>query len=149
MELQNNLALRKTTKSCDLESTLDGKKELSNYRPIALLPIASKVLESVVCGRMSEFLETQNILPAPAQHGFREKRSPTTAVLSMLIQWRSDLMIHMEVGLLAFDLCSAFGSLDAIILSGKMEILGFDHLSIKWTWSFLSGRSQRVVVKNT
>jgi hypothetical protein len=45
------------------------KTNMSNYRPISLLTTFSKVLEKVMCSRLSH-LQTNNIL-VPEQFGFR------------------------------------------------------------------------------
>ena len=36
---------------------------LENYRPVSCLPVASKVLEMIVCDQMTSYLETNNLLP--------------------------------------------------------------------------------------
>ena len=42
-------------KSCDIE-------ELTNFRPINLLPILSKILEKVISTQLTEYLENNNLL---------------------------------------------------------------------------------------
>ena len=51
---------------------------LNNYRPVSCLPAASKVLEIVVCSQLSEYLESNKLLPNN-QHDFRPQRSTMTA----------------------------------------------------------------------
>lgn len=51
----------------------------SNFRPISILPAFSKVFETVMKNQLVAYLEANNIL-ADAQHGFREKRSTTSAL---------------------------------------------------------------------
>jgi hypothetical protein len=38
------------------------KHEISNYRPISILPVFSKVFEKLIYNRMMYFLKTDNIL---------------------------------------------------------------------------------------
>ena len=52
----------------------------SNYRPVSLTCICSKILEHVIVSNMKRHLETSGIL-VDRQHGFREKRSCETQLL--------------------------------------------------------------------
>ena len=38
-------------------------KQLNNYRPVSCLNVASKVLETVVCAQMTDYLEKNHLLP--------------------------------------------------------------------------------------
>ena len=51
-----------------------------NYRPMAVLPALSKVIERIVFGRLQSHLET-HILLLDTQNAYREKRSVTKAML--------------------------------------------------------------------
>ena len=50
-----------------------------SYRPIAILPALSKILETVVRDALLKLLEQKNILPQ-SQYGFRPKRSVAMAL---------------------------------------------------------------------
>ena len=52
---------------------------VTNYRPISLLPVLSKILEKIVANQLTEYLETNNLL-SETQHGFRPKLSTETAL---------------------------------------------------------------------
>jgi hypothetical protein len=47
---------------------------VTNYRPISLLPIVAKVLESLVNRHLMQYLERNQLL-SDTQYGFRSKRS--------------------------------------------------------------------------
>ena len=47
---------------------------MDNYRPIALLSTFSKILEKIVCNRLSNYLENNNLL-SKFQCGFRKEHS--------------------------------------------------------------------------
>ncbi len=50
----------------------DNPCQTSNYRPISILPVFSKVFERVFCNRLESFLENFQVL-CPEQFGFRKK----------------------------------------------------------------------------
>ena len=56
----------------------------SNYRPITLLSIFSKLLEKLVSRRMSDFLEKHSLI-SDKQFGFRRNRSTEDAVAASLL----------------------------------------------------------------
>ena len=58
-------------------------KNKANYRPISCLITASKVMERVVCDQVTDFIESNNLLPKN-QHGFRKMRSTMTAHANIL-----------------------------------------------------------------
>jgi hypothetical protein len=119
------------------------KQELANYRPVSCLPAASKVLEAVVCTQMSDYLESKGLLPKN-QHGFRPQRSTMTAWADIQQEWALKTEANEITGVMLWDLSAAFDTLDPGILCKKLEIYGFDKISVNWFRSFITGRSQRV-----
>jgi hypothetical protein len=59
------------------------KTELSNYRPISLLPSFSKIIEKVIYKSIFHYLEKIHILEN-AQFGFRESTSTNEAIYALL-----------------------------------------------------------------
>ena len=55
--------------------------EAQNYRPISLLPTVGKILEKLLCDRMTAFLEKYDLLNKN-QFGFRQKRGTTDALVN-------------------------------------------------------------------
>ena len=53
-----------------------------NYRPVALLPVLSKVLEKIVFLQIASYIENNGILH-PGHHGSRRLHNTTTAILEM------------------------------------------------------------------
>jgi hypothetical protein len=54
------------------------KISMINYRPISLSTVSSKVMEKVICNRLSHHMHTNNIL-VPEQFGFRQEKSTGNA----------------------------------------------------------------------
>ena len=124
------------------------KTEKSNYRPVSCLMVLSKVLEKVVCGQVTEFMEKNDLFPEN-QHGFREHRSTMSAHANIQQEWTQNTENKLITGVLLWDLSAAFDCLDCEILCQKLEVYGFCVKSVNWFRSFLTGRSQQVKIKNT
>ena len=60
----------------------DAHDKPSNYRPISLLPIFSKIFEKIMYERLYNFLEINEILH-PLQFGFRKNHSTSHTLISM------------------------------------------------------------------
>lgn len=119
--------------------------DLSNYRPISLLPIVSKVLEKIVSVQLTQFLESNNLL-SNTQHGFRPKLSTETALTVITDKIYSN-MDAKKVSLLTLcDLSKAFDSVSPEILLSKCVELHIDNF---WFKSYMSERSQSVRLSNT
>ena len=58
------------------------KLEVSNYRPVSILPIVSKILEKLMQKRLNKFLQDNNIV-YEHQFGFQAKKSTSLAVLDL------------------------------------------------------------------
>jgi hypothetical protein len=120
-------------------------KEKSNYRPISLLSVPSMILEKVVKYQVQNYCEINGLLGS-TQHGFRNHRSTTSALLEMHCKWNLAADNKKSIGVLLYDLSAAFDSLDADILVNKLERYGFDGRSTRWFKSYLGDRKQRVKV---
>ena len=117
-----------------------GKKvEPSNYRPISLLPLISKIIEEVVQDQTNDMLSGNKIL-YNYQSGFRTNHS-TNLCLSFL----TDKIIKgfdggLLKGLILIDLQKAFDTINHEILLKKLEAIGFSDKCIRWLWSYLYER---------
>ena len=119
------------------------KKDKANYRPVSLLPVLSKVIESLARKQLSEYFEKNGLLPE-GQHGFRPGRSTTTALLAMHDDWSMARHERKVTAALFWDLTAAFDTLQHDLLVKKLQLYGLDSTSLKWFESFLEGRKQHV-----
>ena len=69
--------------------------EAQNYRPIILLPTIGKILEKLLCDRMTAFLEKYDLLNK-YQFGFRQKRGTTDALVNFLEGIREDWEMDLK-----------------------------------------------------
>ena len=83
------------------------KHDPSNYRPISLLPIISKVMERIICDQIRGHLCKHRLL-CDTQYGFREKRS-TVDMLSHITQWWNNALdTQQEIRVIALDIKKAY-----------------------------------------
>jgi hypothetical protein len=113
------------------------------YRPISILPPLSKVLEAVVKTDLERHLAVVDALPN-TQFGFRAGRSSTAAIATSHAQWLRGSQQGNVVGILAFDLSSAFDTVDKELLLPKLAAMGIAGTTLKWFDSYLSGGQQCV-----
>ncbi|CAH2299605.1 Hypothetical predicted protein [Pelobates cultripes] len=121
---------------------------VSNYRPISLLPLLSKILEKCVHRHLCEYYQQFNYL-TPDQSGFHQNHSTTTALLKVC----NDIQAGMEQGALTraifLDFAKAFDTVDHDILLHKLKNSGIDDRSLTWFRSYVSDRLQYVSISDS
>ena len=119
---------------------------LGNYRPVSNLPYLSKILERAVADQLQGHLDT-NGLHVKFQSAYRRGHSTETALLRIL----NDLLVMTDGGnnavLVLLDLSAAFDTLDHTLLLQRLHAeIGLDGSALDWFSSYLSCRSQQVLV---
>ena len=116
-----------------------------NYRPVALIPVFSKVLERVIFNQVVAYVSENNLIH-PSHHAYRSNHNTTTALLQMYDVWLDSLEKGEMAGVCFLDMSAAFDIVDHPILLSKLELYGFDRGMLDWVSSYLSGRSQCVSI---
>ena len=124
------------------------KKLPSNYRPISLLSVFSKLLEKLVHKRVYNFLDRHQLL-YKFQFGFRKNHSTSLALLEIIDSCYSNLDKNNFVLGIFLDLQKAFDCVDHKILLDKLHYYGIRGSLHSWFENYLSNRSQFTVVGNT
>ena len=120
----------------------------SDFRPISLLCVLSKILEKIVNDQLQAYLSTHNIL-STFQSGFRKGHNTTTSLVKVTDDIRF-AMDRKEVTLLTlFDFSKAFDCVHHELLLTKLANIGVAELAIRWFSSYLSNRCQQVVFNNS
>ncbi|PIK39278.1 hypothetical protein BSL78_23886 [Apostichopus japonicus] len=126
----------------------NSRQDLSNYRPISILPVLSKILEKHVHIALTSFLKKFDLLEI-AQSGFRSKHSCETALLHVMELWMEAIDKGQLTGAVLLDLRKAFDLVNHDILIKKLKLYQFSSATIEWFKSYLMNRSQYVVMKGT
>ena len=126
------------------------KYDAANYRPVLLTCICCKTLEHILVSNINKHLALDSIL-ADCQHGFRSQRSCET----QLVQFVHDIISnldgavnrgHKQTDLIIMDFAKAFDKVPHRRLLHKLDFYGIRGSTHKWINSWLSGRTQKVVL---
>ena len=123
------------------------KTEISNYRPISLLPTFSKIIEKIIYRRIYSHLNRNNIL-AKEQFGFRKESSTEMATYNLLDNILTSLDKKEYVGGLFCDLQKAFDCVNHNVLLEKLKFYGISGSAIKLMKSYLENRYQRTIIND-
>ena len=127
----------------------DGSKDdVSNYRPISVLPVTMKVLERLVHHQFYDFLTVHNLITSN-QSGFRKQHSTASALIHFTDQILQDIDAGKSCGVLFLDLKKAFDTVNHDILLQKLKIHGVDATELSWFRSYLSDRYQCTTINGS
>ena len=124
------------------------RSEPSSYRPVALLSIPSKIMESLVFDGILEHLSSSKFF-SPQQHGFRKGHSCTTNLLTAVDEWKTILDRKGKVDVIYLDFSKAFDRVNHACLIKKLGRLGIKPPLIDWITSYLENRHFKVRVNFT
>ena len=121
----------------------DEKTLMKNYRPVSLLPIVSKLYEKTMYNQILTYIDKSL---SPYLFGFRKGHSTEQCLTIMLEAWKKALDEKKYAGAILTDLSKAFDCLNHDLLVAKLSAYGFDHISLKFIYSYLKERKQRTKV---
>ena len=117
--------------------------DISNYRPISMLPVFAKIFEKLIHKNVSDFFNKHNIF-CNNQFGFRSKHSTFHALVSA-VENLHDAIDNKNFTLGIFiDFSKAFDTVRHNILLEKLKNYGIRGNVIKLLNSYLSDRFQYV-----
>ena len=122
------------------------KHNPANYRPVSLTSICCKVLEHIVAKALLCHLESNKIL-IENQHGFRHSHSCETQLLMFVDELLRSMSKGKQIDAVIMDFSKAFDMVPHNSLLVKLSGYGIQDKTLDWIGSFLSDRSQRVVVE--
>ena len=121
------------------------KSDKENYRPVSILPTLSKVYERCIYDQMYSYFDQ---ILSKYQCGFRKGYNAQHCLLVMIEKWKNALDNGGISGALLTDLTKAFDCLKHDLLIAKLAAYGLDNKSLRFIYSYLSGRKQRTKINN-
>jgi len=118
-----------------------------NYRPISLTCTMCKIMESVIKQQLVNHLLRKGLI-SKNQHAFVVKHSTVTNLLECVYDWEVSLHSRQPEDTIYVDFSCAFDSVVHAKLIFKLHNLGVGGLLLGWIATFLSNRSQIVVVEH-
>ena len=114
-----------------------------NYRPISILNTIAKVFEKIVFHNIYPVL-SQSI--PDTQHGFMRRRSTVSNLACFTDYVFSEMENGGQVDVVYTDFEKAFDRVDHVNLLHKLQTLGIRGDLLRWVQSYLSNRSQAVIM---
>jgi len=120
----------------------------TNYRPISLLTSFSKVFEKALYIRVTEHLNTNNLLVGN-QFGFRKGTTTGDPIFKLTNEILKALNNKTLAGSIFCDLEKAFDSVNHDILLSKLSYYGVSGKATSLLKSYLQNKYQRVLITNS
>lgn len=117
------------------------QQTLSNYRPIGILPVMSKVLEKWISQQIRDHLSNTPFSLHPLRFGFRPNHSTESANCYFIENMKSLLDKNSVVGAIFLDFRKAFDTVNHRVLLSKLFHFNVSGNALKWVDSYLSHRS--------
>lgn len=146
-EILQNKNFSKALKLADITPVFKkGDATLSkNYRPVSVLPSASKIFERLIQKQLFPFIEGSL---SSSLCGYRKKYSTQTALVSLVEKWKKMIDEKGYAGAILMDLSKAFDTINHELLIAKLCAYGIEKSSLDILYSYLSDRWQRTKVNN-
>ena len=109
----------------------------SNYRPVSVLPVFSKLVERLLYNRLIDFVNKHNLL-YKYQFGFQEGKSTVMALIILLDKISKALENGEYVIGVFLDLSKAFDTVNHDILLQKLHHIGIRGVAYNWFVDYLS-----------
>ncbi len=123
----------------------DDRLNKTKYRPVSVLTIISKLTEKLIARQTSDFFER---LLSSSLSAYRRNYSCEHVLIKALEDWKKAVDAGEHVGAILMDLSKAFDTIPHGLLLAKLHAYGANENTCKLFMSYLTGRKQRVKVKD-
>ena len=125
----------------------DDETECGNYRPVSLLSIPSKILESEVKDTLIRHIYKDNDLDSNRQWAHRSRYSTEYLLVHLTETWRRALDTRKVVAAAFIDFRKTFDSVPhATLLMKLRRDFGVTGTLLDWLRNYLNGRQQFTVI---
>ena len=121
----------------------DNPTDKTNFRPVSVLPLLSKVFERVIYNQLGKYKDT---FLNKRLCGFRKVHSTQHALFMLLQPWQNELDNSGLVGTIQMDLSKARDCLPHDLIIAKSEAYGLSKSSLSLLLDYLTSRKQRVKI---
>ena len=123
----------------------DNKNSISNFRPVSVLSVFSKIFEAVIKNQLALYLE--NIF-SPFLSAYRENYNTQHVLIRLVEEWKKHLDNNEVVGGVLMDLSKVSDCIPHDLLIAKLSAYGVDKIALKYIYSYLKKRQQCVRINN-
>ena len=119
----------------------DDKNDISNYRPISILTVISKIFERAALNQLLKYFE-KNCLISALQHAYQKNKGTVTCLFELLNDVYELIDEKYKVALVSLDLSKAFDTINHTLLLKKLKSFNLTSDSVDYIQSYLSNRTQ-------
>ena len=119
------------------------RRNVKNYRPISKLSVFGKIFEKIIHSIILDCVKNTII---KQQHGFFPCRSIDTNLVTFTEFVVESMDDRTQVDVVYTDFSKAFDKISHPLLMVQLAEVGVCAFLRRWVWSYISGRTQSVVV---
>ena len=108
----------------------DDPTDKTNFRPISVFPLLSKVFERVIYNQLGKYTFLNKFLC-----GFKKAHSTQHALFKLLQRWQNELDNSGLVGTILMDFSKAYDCLTRELIIAKFEAYGLSKSSLSYYWT--------------
>ena len=112
---------------------IDQQIDKSDFRPVSILPVLSKIYERLVLSQLASHIDEQSLLGVRIS-GYRQGHSAFTVLIGEVTM------------MVCADYSKAFDTLQSMALLRKMHWMGFSKKFLLWVHNYLTQRRQFVQI---
>ena len=126
----------------------DDEADTNNYRPISLLSVPSKIMESCVSDTVVCHVFSNNLV-TDKQWAYREGHSAELLLVHLSETWRRAIDVNKVVAVAFVDFKKAFDCVSPAILLQKLKLqFGVQGPLLSWLTDYLTDRTQYAMVND-
>ena len=118
----------------------ESRNHKTNYRPVSILPVVSKIFEKIMNNQLSTYFEE---ILSKFQYGFQKGFSTQHCLLLMFEKWKHAVNNKKVSGALLTDLYKAFDCICHNLLIAKLNAYGLSLPALKLVHNYLQNHKQR------